>query len=76
MNNLLLTNIKQLIGITENSNTVKKGKTQGEVQVLDNAYLVIRNGIIQDFVPMSECPRTVLTHHACSHKLVMPSYVA
>jgi len=75
MNNLLLTNIKQLIGITENSNTVKKGKTQGEVQVLDNAYLVIRNGIIQDFGPMSECPSTALTHHDCSQKLVMPMYV-
>lgn len=75
MNNLLLTNIKQLIGITENSNTVKKGKTQGEVQVLDNAYLVIRNGIIQDFGPMSECPSTELTHHDCSQKLVMPMYV-
>lgn len=75
MNNLLLTNIKQLIGITENSTTVKKGKTQGEVQVLDNAYLVIRNGIIQDFGPMSECPSTELTHHDCSQKLVMPMYV-
>ena len=75
MNNLLLTDIKQLIGITENSTTVKKGKTQGEVQVLDNAYLVIRNGIIQDFGPMSECPSTELTHHDCSQKLVMPMYV-
>ena len=75
MNNLVLTNIKQLIGITENSTTVKKGKTQGEVQVLDNAYLVIRNGIIQDFGPMSECPSTELTHHDCSQKLVMPMYV-
>jgi imidazolonepropionase len=75
MNNLLLTNIKQLTGITENSTTVKKGKTQGEVQVLDNAYLVIRNGIIQDFGPMSECPSTELTHHDCSQKLVMPMYV-
>ena len=75
MNNLLLTNIQQLIGITENSTTVKKGKTQGEVQVLDNAYLVIRNGIIQDFGPMSECPSTELTHHDCSQKLVMPMYV-
>tara|TARA_B100001059_G_scaffold45875_1_gene38676 strand:- start:3769 stop:4989 length:1221 start_codon:yes stop_codon:yes gene_type:complete len=75
MNNLILTNIKQLIGITENSNVLKKGKSQGEIQVLNDAYVVIRKGIIHDFGPMSVCPSTELTHHNCSQKLVMPMYV-
>ena len=75
MNNLILTNIKQLIGITENSNMLKKGKSQGEIQVLKDAYVVIRKGIIHDFGPMSVCPSTELTHHNCSQKLVMPMYV-
>lgn len=75
MNNLILTNIKQLIGITENSNMLKKGKSQGEIQVLNDAYVVIRKGIIHDFGPMSVCPSTELTHHNCSQKLVMPMYV-
>ena len=75
MNNLILTNIKQLIGITENSNMLKKGKSQGEIQVLNDAYVVIRKGIIHDFGPMSVCPSSELTHHNCSQKLVMPMYV-
>ena len=53
MNNLVLTNIKQLIGITDNSNEVKKGSSQGQVHTLDNAYLIIRDGIIHDFGPMN-----------------------
>jgi imidazolonepropionase len=75
MNNLVLTNIKQLIGITENSNEVKKGKSQGELKVLEQAYLVIRDGIIQEFGPMSEYPETALTTHDCNNQLVMPMYV-
>jgi imidazolonepropionase len=75
MNNLVLTNIKQLIGITDNSNEVKKGSSQGQVHTLDNAYLIIRDGIIHDFGPMNECPSTELTTHDCAQKLVMPMYV-
>lgn len=75
MNNLILKNIKQLIGITENSNQPKAGKSQGELSTIDNAYVVIKNGIIDDFGPMHECPSTHLTEHDCSGKLVLPMYV-
>ena len=72
---MVLTNIKQLVGITENSNRVKKGNSQGDVQTINNAYLVIRDGIIQDFGPMNQCPNTELTTHDCTNQLVMPMYV-
>ncbi|MDG1045468.1 MAG: imidazolonepropionase [Bacteroidia bacterium] len=75
MNNLVLTNIKQLIGITENSNEVKKGRLQGDVQSINNAFLVIRDGIIRDFGPMNEYSETELTTHDCANQLVMPMYV-
>ncbi|MBT8326296.1 MAG: imidazolonepropionase [Bacteroidia bacterium] len=74
MNNLILKNVKQLIGITENSSIPKKGKAQGEVGTLENAYVVIRNGIIEDFGNMDECPNTELTEHDCTGKLVLPMY--
>jgi imidazolonepropionase len=73
--NILLKNIKQLIGITENSDTIKKGKAQGEVQTLENAYLIVRNNIIQSFGPMSECPELSMDSHDCAGKLVLPMYV-
>jgi imidazolonepropionase len=75
MNNLLLTNIKQLIGITEESIAVKKGADQGKVATLDNAYLLIKDGLIHAFGPMSECPESHLQKHDCSGKLVLPMYV-
>lgn len=73
--NIILKNIKQLIGITENSNTIKRGKTQGEVTQINNAYLVVKNNIIASFGPMSECPETSLEEHDCSGRLLMPMYV-
>lgn len=75
MTNIILKNIKQLIGITENSNIIKRGKEQGQVSILENAYVVIRNHVIESFGPMSECPQTEMESHDCSGRLVMPMYV-
>jgi imidazolonepropionase len=73
--NLILNNIKQLIGITENSDTIKKGKAQGEVTKLDNAYLIIRDSKIYSFGSMSECPNVSMDSHDCTGRLVLPMYV-
>jgi len=73
--NLLLKNIKQLIGITENSDVIKRGKAQGAVNTLDNAYLLIRNNIIDSFGPMHDCPNVSMDTHDCSGRLVLPMYV-
>ena len=73
--NIILKNIKQLIGITENSDTIKKGKAQGEVKTLENAYLIVRNNIIESFGPMSECPELSMDSHDCTGRLVLPMYV-
>ncbi len=73
--NLLLKNIKQLIGITENSDVIKRGKAQGEVNTLDNAYLLIRNNIIDSFGPMHDCPNVSMDTHDCNGRLVLPMYV-
>ena len=73
--NLLLKNIKQLIGITENSDVIKRGKEQGEVNTLDNAYLLIRNNIIDSFGPMRDCPNVSMDTHDCNGRLVLPMYV-
>ena len=73
--NIILKNIKQLIGITENSDTIKKGKAQGEVKTLESAYLIVRNNIIESFGPMSECPELSMDSHDCTGRLVLPMYV-
>lgn len=73
--NILLKNIKELIGITESSKTIKRGNAQGQVKKLNDAYLIIRNNIIESFGPMSECPEVELDTHDCSGRLVLPMYV-
>lgn len=73
--NIILTNIKEIIGITNNSNDVKKGKDQGAVGIIENGYLVIRDGLIDNFGLMEHCPDTNLQTHDCSERLVLPMYV-
>jgi imidazolonepropionase len=73
--NILLKNIKQLVGITDDSSIIKRGKEQGEVRTIDNAYLVVRNHTIESFGPMSECPEMNMDSHDCAGRLVMPMYV-
>lgn len=73
--NLLLKNIKQLIGITEDSKQIKKGKSQGEVNTIDNAFLIIRDNLIDSFGPMSECPEVSMESHDCNGRLLLPMYV-
>lgn len=75
MNNLILTNIKELIGITADSKKPKQGKDQNQVEKLENAYLVIKDSKIDSFGLMADLPNTELTKHDCTGRLVMPMYV-
>ena len=49
----LISNIKQLVGVREESKLLK-GKGLSALPCLDNAYLIIENGIISDFGLMKE----------------------
>lgn len=47
--NLVLTNIFTLGGTTDGKMQVKKGTEMSELGILENAWLLIQNGLIQDF---------------------------
>ena len=49
----LISNIKQLVGVRKESNLLK-GKELSILPCLDNAYLIIKDGIISDFGLMKE----------------------
>ena len=49
----LISNIKQLVGVREESKLLK-GKELSALPCLDNSYLIIENGIISDFGLMKE----------------------
>lgn len=49
----LITNIKQLVGV-RNESKLLHGKELAQLPVIDNAYLLIEEGLIADYGPMTE----------------------
>lgn len=56
MQSLLIKNIKCLYGILEDNNALKKGADMANVQSIDNAYLLIVDGLIHSYGSMDTCP--------------------
>lgn len=52
MSSLLIKNIKQLVGV--NNPLVKRGKDMSVLECIDNAWLSIREGCINDYGPMNK----------------------
>ncbi|MEN8118362.1 MAG: imidazolonepropionase [Bacteroidota bacterium] len=76
---LLLENIKQLIQVEENPVPFKAGKEMGKVNILENAFLIIRDEIIEEFGTMDELKDVyvdddLLVEIDCSNRLVYPSF--
>lgn len=53
---LLLTNIKQLLQVRPEPLDYVAGKAMAELPMLEDAYLLVRDGKISDFGPMADCP--------------------
>jgi imidazolonepropionase len=71
----LLTNIGQLNGILSKEVKVLKGKQMSDVQSIQNAYLLVENGIIQDFGEMTKLPKVSVETKDLKGKWVMPGFV-
>jgi len=52
--NLLIKNIRQLVTVASNGKPFKSGKEMRELHVLENAAVLIENGIIQRIAPTNE----------------------
>ena len=68
---MLIKNIGILAGIVPQGVLRKEGASQGVVECLENAWLLIDNGRISAFGPMSTCPSSVIP----SSTSVIPSEV-
>ena len=49
----LIKNIKELVGVETTLQLRKQGKEMAELQTVKDAYLVVEDGIIKAFGPMS-----------------------
>jgi len=52
----LIKNIGQIVGITDQQTRRKAGGEMSVTGTLDNAWLLIEDGLISGFGPMSDCP--------------------
>lgn len=76
---LLLENIKLLVQTEENPVLFKSGKEMSNVNSIPNAFVIIRDEIIEEFGPMSRLKDVymdddLLIEIDCSNRLVYPSY--
>ncbi|MDP3927644.1 MAG: imidazolonepropionase [Bacteroidota bacterium] len=80
MANLLVTDIKSLSGIIENGKEKLAGKEMAQLQSIENAWLWVENGIINDYGSMDSIPMERFEPNSYSHvsalgSFVLPSYV-
>lgn len=76
---ILLENIKKLVQVEGNPVSFRAGKEMATVHTIKNAFLIIRDELIESFGPMDELPNVyrdddVLMEIDCSGKLVYPSF--
>lgn len=63
MSNLLIKNIKKLVQVeTDEPQMAVQGKAMSELPVIDNAFLLIQDGKIEDFGEMKDCPEVKDNH--------------
>lgn len=56
---MLITNIKGLVGVHPKQKLVLRGNELGDLPVLENAWLLIEDGLIKDFGEMSSIPSQI-----------------
>lgn len=56
MKNILFINIKQLLQVRDQNVPLLSGKEMADLPLIENAFLAVRNELIDDYGTMDECP--------------------
>lgn len=76
MKSVLIKNIKALYGIINDASIQKKSGTEmAQLDAIDNAYLLIEDGVITDFGNMSDLPETSVQTIDANNGYVLPSFI-
>ncbi len=67
----IIKNIGQLLQVRDNKDALR-GKEMSQLPLIENAYLVIKNGIISDFGLMNEIPEIEAETIDANGRIVMP----
>ncbi len=71
---LLIKNIKQLVQVREEGKFSIRGKEMAELPSIDNAWILIKQSIIQDYGSMDSCPPNPKAVIDATGKLVLPAW--
>ncbi len=71
----LIKNIKQLLQVRENTAKPINGLAMNDLPVIENAWLLIEDGLIADYGKMDTCPNEATTTIDAKGKVVMPTWV-
>ena len=74
---MLITNIKGLVGVHPKEKLSLRGSEMANLPILENAWLLMEDGLIKDFGLMSDIPSSILhlpSSIDASGKFVFPSY--
>ena len=75
MSTLLVRNIKQLCLCNNQSNKALRGKALSQWNSIDNAYLLVENGLIKDYGSMTNCPSTADETVDATGQFLLPGFV-
>jgi len=77
VHDILITHIKGLVQVREQSLLMLRGKQMNELPILSDAFLVISNGLIHSYGLMEQLPSSIKAHQSinASGKFVLPSFV-
>lgn len=72
---ILFKNIKSLLQVRPNSVRFVSGVHMNKLPTIDNAYLVVENGLIADYGPMHNCPNSSFSKIVdAGGKMILPSW--
>jgi len=70
----IIINVKQLVNVREQTHLLR-GKELAELPVIENAYLVIEDGIIAEYGEMKDFAHSQFTTHNSQGAMVLPAWV-
>ena len=73
--NVLIRNIKGLVQVEETAREKVSGKDMAHLPVLENSWLLIKDGKIDSFGEMASCPEVNVPVIDATGRFVFPSYV-
>ena len=77
MSKFTIKNIKELVGITDSGSLLKKGSEMNKLSTIQNAFVIIENGLIKSFGAMTDLSSTENDNSTvidAKNKLVFPSW--